>query len=302
MSMMMVLSASGRSGSVPTWLEDPTRAWRRVRRTPPEAMRRVLPNPSLARPVPRLADGETVAIDCGPPTAHRGVFSLRGVRHWCFDSVGLFARLLNIGPTATITVYPVPVDAGLEEKFLQGEEVHETTMSDPMAGPVKRQASGDFAGLRPYVPGDRLRLLYWPALARSGELVVRDFEEIVPSRVHVVADVRSVLGAQGSEAVLAAAAGIGLQVLARGTMLEFSTSSGDRIAIGPGPHGVSALLRAIAAIDVLPTPNPTRRRASSTPDQPAFLSSPGLPLIVTTKVGANALPTALSFSQLIIAA
>jgi uncharacterized protein (DUF58 family) len=247
-----------------------------------------------------LAAGETIAIDCGPPTAHRGVFSLRGVRHWCFDSVGLFARLLNVGPTATITVYPVPVDAGLDDRFLQGEEVRETTMSDPIAGPVKRQHSGDFAGLRPYVPGDRLRLLYWPALARSGELVVRDFEEIVPSRVQVVADVRSVLGVQGGEAVLAAAAGIGLQVLARGTMLEFSTSSGYRIAIGPGSHGVSALLRAIAAVDLLPTP--TRRRGSSPSDQPAFLSSPGLPLIVTTKVGANALPNALSFSQLIIAA
>jgi uncharacterized protein (DUF58 family) len=303
MSMLLVLSASGRGGSVPTWLEDPARSWRRVCRSTPEATRHTLPNPSLSRPLPRLAEGEMVAIDCGPPTQRRGVFSLRGVRHWCFDSVGLFAQLLNVGPTATITVYPVPVVSGLRDELLQGEEVHEATVSDPIAGPAKRQHSGDFAGLRPYVPGDRLRLLYWPALARSGELVVRDFEDIVPSRVHLIADVRALIGDRGIEAVLAVAAGIGLQVLARGTMLEFSTSSGDRVAIGPGTHGTAALLRAIAAVDVTPTPRSARRRGDATaPNQSTFPPSSGRPFIVTTDVGAGSLPASLAFSQLIIAA
>jgi uncharacterized protein (DUF58 family) len=303
LSMMVVLSASGRSGSVPTWLEDPARHWRRVRKANPPDTRRTLPNPSLARPLPRLAEGETVAIACAPPTQHRGVFTLRGLRHWCFDSVGLFAQVLNISPTATITVFPVPVDAGLEDELLQGEEVHATTGTEPIAGPARRQSSGDFAGLRPYVPGDRLRLLYWPALARSGDLVVRDFEDIVPSRVYLVVDVRPELGAPGSEAALAVAAGIGLQVLSRGTMLELTTSAGDRVAIGPGTQGASALLRAIAAVDVLPAPIARRRRGmANAPDQRGFPPSSGTPLVVTTGVGAGTLPKSFGFRQLIIAA
>jgi len=303
LSMMVVLSASGRSASVPTWLEDPTRNWRRVRKATPPQARPSLPNPSLARRLPRLEEGETVAIECGPPTQQRGVFTLRGLRHWCFDSVGLFAQVLNVSPTATITVYPVPVDAGLEDELLQGEEIHATTGTEPITGPVRRQNSGDFAGLRPYVPGDRLRLLYWPALARSGDLVVRDFEDVVPSRVHLVVDVRPVLGNEGCEAALAVAAGIGLRVLSLGTMLELTTSAGDRVAIGPGTEGASALLRAIAAVDVLPTPAPHGRRgAISAPQQLDFPLTSATPLVVTTRIGATTLPGALGFSQLIIAA
>jgi uncharacterized protein (DUF58 family) len=302
MSMMVVLSATGRSGSVPTWLEDPARHWRRVRKVAPEQARTVLPNPSLARPIPRLKEGETIAIDCGPPTQRRGVFALRGLRHWCFDSVGLFARVLNISPSATITVYPVPVDADLDDELLRREEVHATTANDPISGPARRQSSGDFAGLRPYVPGDRLRLLYWPALARNGDLVVRDFEDVVPSRVHLVVDVRPLLGESGSEAALSVAAGIGLRVLSLGTMLDLTTSAGDRLSIGPGTLAALEFLRAIAAVDVLPTPA-SRRRRPTTNATPQFTlpTASGAPMVVTTRTGAAALPDALGFSQLIIA-
>ena len=85
---------------------------------------------------------------------------------------------------------------------------------------------GDFSGIRPYIPGDRLRLLYWPALARRGELMVRDFEDSGSHRVQVVADVRPLLGASGCESVLATAAGVGLQALARGSVVELSTTAG----------------------------------------------------------------------------
>jgi uncharacterized protein (DUF58 family) len=305
----VTLVADGRGGSVPTWLEDPKPCWQRVNRSRSDGARRPLPNPSSALPVPRLAGDGSASFEFLAPTEYRGVYALTGLRLWCFDSVGLFAQMVGLGPSATITVHPVPTEVELTDELLRGREGPEENQPVVSNTPARRDNFGDFAGLRPYVPGDRLRLLYWPALARTGELMVRDFEDIAPRRVHVVVDVRPLVGYRGTEAVLAAAAGVGLQVLAHGATLELSTSSGEQIAIGPGRHGDTALMRAIAAIESTPPPatvgRRARRRTQAPPGPPiahGFATYGGTPLVITTHGGANALPSSLGFSDLIIAA
>ena len=185
----------------------------------------------------------------------------------------------------------------------------------PQVAQPSRDSSGDFSGIRPYVPGDRLRLLYWPALARSGELMVRDFEDAGSSRVHVVADVRPLVGEAGSERVLAAVAGIGMQVLAQGSVVELSTTAGERIAIGPGPLGAASLLRGhrlvrdpgrgcISAPPRL-SPRPATcapairagRRAESSSRRRRRRAA----LVVTTADGVRALPGTLGFAHVVVA-
>jgi uncharacterized protein (DUF58 family) len=171
----------------------------------------------------------------------------------------------------------------------------------------RRDSFGDFSGIRAYVPGDRLRLLYWPALARSGELMVRDFEDSGPHRVHVVADVRALIGEAGSESVLATVAAVGLQVLAQGSVVELSTTAGERVAIGPGPLGAIALLRAIASLEIpqaqaLPRWRGRRPATAMPPKREAELPpTAGTPLVVTTAEGMRALPGAYGFAHVVVA-
>jgi uncharacterized protein (DUF58 family) len=244
-----------------------------------------------------------VAFSFPAPTERRGVFTFRQIRLWCFDSFGLFAQVVAVGPSATIAVHPVPTHTDVDESLLQGEP---GTQEIPvLTAPPRRDDLGDFAGIRPYVPGDRLRLLYWPALARTGELMVRHFEETGPRRVQVIADVRPQLGEAGIEQVLAAAAGVGLRALALGTLVEFSTSSGQRLTVAPGTQGPTSLLRAIAGIEVADAPpidRRGRRQVAVPADGPLNLGqASGAPLIITTEVGAGSIASVGGPRHLLVA-
>jgi uncharacterized protein (DUF58 family) len=309
LDMTVTLAAAGHGGATPVWLEDPQHCWERVQRGPRAAgkPRSRRPGPSSVLRIAHLESGATTEFRFSAPTEKRGVFTMRGMRLWCFDTFGLVARLVAVGPSATITVHPVPLAVELGDEVLRGER--DTEDSQPVARLMnpRRDSFGDFSGLRPYVPGDRLRLLYWPALARSGELMVRDFEDSGPHRVHVVADVRALIGEPGCESVLAAVAAVGLQALAQGSVLELSTTAGERVAIGPGPLAAVALLRAIASLETplaqLPRRWRPRRGMGGGPGERDTEIHPtaGSPVVVTTAEGMRALPGAFGFAHLVIA-
>jgi hypothetical protein len=327
LAMTVALALCGRRGDGPLWLEDPQHCWERAPRPGGAAalLRPRMPNPSVVLRAPIVESGVGVGVGVGAgadagastqlhflaPTESRGVFNLRGMRLWCFDSFGLVAQLVAVGPSATITVHPVPLEVELGDDLLRGEQGTEDNHPIVRVTQPRRDSFGDFAGLRPYVPGDRLRLLYWPALARSGELLVRDFEDDGPHRVHVVADVRALIGEAGAESVLATVAGVGLLVLAQGSVLELSTTSGERMAIGPGPFAAIAFLRAIAGIEtvvasVAPPWWAFRRHvvasaSASREDERELHPAAGTPLVVTTEAGVRALPASFGLSDVVVA-
>jgi uncharacterized protein (DUF58 family) len=302
--LTLVVTAAGRAATVPVRVEDPTLRWEDVTggAAPSAQPRAPLPSASLTVPLHGSATAGPVALRFGTPTEQRGVFQLRGSRLWCFDGLALFAGLVTTGPSATITVLPVPAPVDLASHLLQGDSGDEQVeLLNPRA-PRRRHNMGDFAGLRAYVPGDRLRLLYWPALARSGDLLVRDFDDTGERRLRLLADIRTHLGVRGAEAVLATAAGAGLAALRAGTIVEFSTTGGDAVAVGPGPHGDLALLRAIAAVAVEPLPHEHRHRTHRPHAVAGRVESfARADLVVTTAGGANSLPAALRHGHLVIA-
>jgi uncharacterized protein (DUF58 family) len=313
---MTVTLAAGDGRATPVWLEDPQRCWGSGQRSAPagHADQRPghrIPNPSTALRIAHLESGDTVEVRFDAPTSRRGVFILRGMRLWCFDTFGLVARRVAIGPSATITVHPVPLVVELGDELLRGDRGTEDSQPTTRLAHLRRESFGDFSGLRPYVPGDRLRLLYWPALARSGELLVRDFEDPGPLRVHIVADVRPLIGEVGCESVFATVAGVGLLALAQDSVVELATTAGERVAIGPGPHGPLALLRAVAsfATSAPPARSPWWDRrgksqgqgALTRPHDPGFHPTSGSTLVVTTAEGVRSLPGSLGLAHVVMA-
>jgi len=314
LTVRVTVGSSGRGGTAPVWLEAPERGWEPAGAT---AGRRPLPNPSLAQRVPPLEGGATVSFSSVAPTWNRGVFSLPPLRLWCVDSFGLVARVVASGPRATVTVYPAPIGVDLDEDLLRGETGAEESQSLTSAVRRGHDSLGDFSGIRPYIPGDRLRLLYWPALALHDELMVRDFEDSGSHRVRVVADIRRLIGPAGCESVLATAAGVGLAALDRGSMVELSTTAGERMAIEPGPHGPLALLRAVAHIEIAAPVASKRlrrrawgagraagggRRGRGTEPAERDLPPPtGTQLVVTTEDGARTMAGPFGSAHLVIA-
>jgi hypothetical protein len=122
-----------------------------------------------------------------------------------------------------------------------------------------------------------------------------------------VADVRALIGEDGSESVLATVAAVGLLVLAQGSVVELSTTAGERVAVGPGPLGAISLLRAIASFEIPPAPVPPRwrgrRPAHATPRtrEAGLPPTAGTPLVVTTAGGMRVLPGALGFAHVVVA-
>lgn len=91
--------------------------------------------------------------------------------------------------------------------------------------------SGDqVRGVRDYAPGDPLRLVHWPATARRGAVVVKEFEQPEQPRLELLVDLRG--PATAAEQAAERAMGLVCDALARGTTVILGTaeSSGPRRA------------------------------------------------------------------------
>jgi uncharacterized protein (DUF58 family) len=133
-----------------------------------------------------LGDTAVAVVDAGQgvnaPIAwrfdQRGTQELVGVRLKSSFPFGLFERRWTVHLPAQLVVYPergrgrrAPLGMG------RGRGVHSAS---------RRGGRGDFAGLRPYVVGDSMRLIHWPSTARLGAPVVVEREPDRAGEVLVV--------------------------------------------------------------------------------------------------------------------
>lgn len=193
-------------------------------------------------PLPELAPGEHCRVSLAVPTGSRGLWSWGPAELWCTDPFGLAAWRVATTPVARMVVLPVP--AALDPADLPSAEPAGGRASSGGEGPPAWGGGGDeFAGLRPYVPGDRLTRLHWPALARNDQLVVRHFVEH-QDPLDLVIDTRP----WKIEAAVAAVAGIGTAALAAGRPLSLRTVAGEHLVVSPDRLGRARLLRALALV------------------------------------------------------
>jgi len=124
--------------------------------------------------------GEAVPVPFTWHFPRRGRVPLEGLRMTSSFPFGLFQRRWTVPLPAELVVYPhrgrgrrAPLGIG------QGRGAMNAS---------RRGGRGEFMGLRPYVPGDPVRLIHWPTTARLGEPVVVEREPDRAGEVLVVVE------------------------------------------------------------------------------------------------------------------
>jgi uncharacterized protein (DUF58 family) len=256
---------------------------------------------TLGRPlqIPGLARGEEIALAVPVPTGSRGLLTLNPLAIWCEDPLRLVAAKVASSPVAHVLVCPQPGPAATNGAKSAGGHGNRPPDASEYAEAVGMQGGYEFRTLRPYLPGDRMTRLHWPAFARSGDLVVRDFVEPVSGCLSLLVDLRpSAHEGSSIDAVVARAAGVGLAALRNGEVVELCTSAGERTQVVPGADCQMNLLRLLAVLGPVSAPMSAALRWSGFAGEavwgPASVDGSEVVLVTTEAGGASALPQKLS--------
>jgi len=116
-------------------------------------------------------------------------------------------------------------------EFVVYPEIFDVTLPPPPAlhgGSTRRVTSSeDDAVLRPYVPGDEIRRVHWPATARQGELMVRSDASAESQRLDLIIDTAPLPEALGpGQPLISAAASLGCAALAQRWSVRVITADG----------------------------------------------------------------------------
>ncbi len=161
--------------------------------------------------IPRLAGGERHDALFGIPTQRRAILPVGPVRSVRGDSLGLVARRVR---------WTDPVDLFIHPKTVRLAGASSGMLRDLEGLPSADLADDDvsFHALRDYVAGDDLRHVHWKSTARTGTMMVRQFEQTRRSHLSIVLSTRAADYADEDEFELAISSvgSLGVQALADG--------------------------------------------------------------------------------------
>ena len=204
--------------------------------------------------IPGLAAAATHDELFAVPTHRRAVIvagpavSVRG------DQLGLLRRIVRWTEAVELFVHPVTTRiassaAGLM-RDLEGEITKKITSDDI-----------SFHALRAYEPGDALRNVHWRTSARTGQLMVRQFEETRRTQLTIVhtADSRYYASEDEFELAVSVTASLALQVIRDGTGISVVS---EKLALRTATP--VALLDASSRIEAVSDVFPTLREFART--------------------------------------
>ncbi len=189
------------------------------------------------------------------PTSRRSVIDVGPVRTVRGDPLGLMRRGVVWGGPQELYVHPrtVPLSSSAAGFIhdLEGRPTRDITSADL-----------SFHALREYVPGDDRRHVHWRTSARTGKLMVRQFEET--RRSHLVVgmsrNVRDYGDAEEFEVAVSTLGSLGLEAMREDKDLTTLTThetlravtpgqyldSLTRLELGDGPNGVVSIAHQIS--------------------------------------------------------
>ena len=194
--LLVQLSHSSGADLPPLGLDRPSDHWNVGAATARPPTR---PSPSrvaLAADVGRLIRWDRIDSDTSAsstvalPTGRRGVFTIGPLRLWVHDPFAFCGLVVATARPVTLVVHPGMVADTAPPAVLPGGS-GSTQFRDGPAGVHTDDPGGEWSGLRPYEPGDRLHLLSWQAEARFGALLVHDFRPDSEDVVTIVFDDRA---------------------------------------------------------------------------------------------------------------
>lgn len=133
--------------------------------------------------VPLLGPHQQITLPVLVPTESRGVIAVGPLTVARQDPLGLLRREMTWRDVHRVYVHPhtvalPPNSAGLV-RDLEGQASTRLTDSDL-----------SFHAVREYVPGDAMRHIHWKSTAKTGQLMVRQYEESQTARLAVLFDAR----------------------------------------------------------------------------------------------------------------
>lgn len=244
------------------------------------------PPQAALEPAPSLPSADAVETEAPVPTERRGLIELPPLGAWVHDPLGLFGVLVGVAPAVRVAVHPVPERRHAGNPALAGVVPADggPVLAGAATGSGSGGGTGELADLRPYVPGDRLHLVHWPAFARHEMLVVRQFQPEVAATARLVLDDRAGVHRRADfEAAVSATLALADAALDRGAMVELGTLSGRQAIFAPTLDGRSSLRATLADVwPVIAPADPSRHG-----DEPYPVGA----TVVSTPTGAPTLPS-----------
>ena len=214
---------------------------------------------------PHMGRSRRIHLDSlgpGRPFVHRYAVtpSLRGVYKvgpliaiWS-DPFGFTRREHTLAEATEVIVHPATEHAQDRPLTRQWED-------PPVRPPVSKPwPSGfDFYGMRRYVPGDDPRRIVWRAVARTGKVMVREFEQGITDRCAILVDNQDSHHSAGLpsdtfEAAVKTAATLGTRYLRDGFGLTLDSNDARLEKSLRGPRAGTALLDSLARLELSETP------------------------------------------------
>lgn len=141
-----------------------------------------LPEHRVSRVVHGIGPKRTRSWSVKTNARYRGRYRLGPMRLISGDAFGLFTFKKELPQTSSITIVPATYDLPYFSppigRLTGGETMRRRT----------HNTTPNFAGVREYMPGDSMNRIHWRSTARTGRLIVKEFEEDPSADIWVVLD------------------------------------------------------------------------------------------------------------------
>lgn len=111
---------------------------------------------------------QTIQLRLTLPSQYRGWLEPERMTVISRYPTGLARAWSYVLPRIRATIYPKPL-------LMPTYTVNQANLSDEEQGKEIAMGSTDFSGVRNYQPGDSMKQIHWPQLAKTGQLASREF-------------------------------------------------------------------------------------------------------------------------------
>jgi uncharacterized protein (DUF58 family) len=197
-------------------------------------------------------DGPTRGVHLVAPT-RRGVLTHLRVEFVTAAPLGLarWRRRVRVELASPVEIAPRPEPTRCP--LVAGDTATASAISNLSSG-----GSDLTRGVREYSDGDPIRSVHWPATARTGTVMVREYEGPQRPSVVIVADLRG----PDPEGIASRAAGMAADALRAGANVELATAEVDGPRVGPTPTPLHVGRRLARAVVGPPALGPFRAGAT----------------------------------------